>query len=824
MSSKLKSSRTNALGAWALAFGLAILLVVGAFISWTAHARGLALVSLLPAAGLLVLLPWGFRSWRRLKFDSDVQQAMLAASPGGFRFVDFRDGGERLSPGFCPAFGLKDGDGADGAKGFESFMAALDRDHETHLSAALDSLRAGGEDFVMTVAALNGGRHFEVDARAVPDRDAAIGMNLWIRDVSDRVAASAAERDARDRLVETLDAVPLPIWRRDADHALTYCNRAYAEIVETDAATATAGRGIELVAETDHKLAYDLADRARQTGDVQHADHHVVVAGARRLLHIAEVPLGDGAGDSQGESRGNSRVGTIGTAWDVTAMEDARRDLNEHIAAHAEVIGSLSIAIVIFGPDKQLEFANEAYAKLFDLDPEWLRGKPLYWEVLEYLRTKRRLPEVPDFAVFRAKREAMFTDLIEPYEEVMFLPSGITVHLKIIQHPFGGLMFAFEDVTDTLALESTLNTLIAVQRATLDNLYEGVAVFGSDGRLKLHNPGFARIWKLNAEQLDGEPHISDVLDMTRDLYDYGDDWAIHKARIIAHTTERSPSFNRLDRTDDTVLEWASFPLPDGATLMTYLDVTDSNDVELALRQRNEALREADRLKSEFISNVSYELRTPLNTIIGFSELLSAGFFGSLETRQAEYVQGIFDSSQHLLQLINDILDLATIEAGYMQLDVGAFNIDDMLASILTLTNERMRTENVTLDFDCPATLGEMVGDERRIKQLVFHLLSNAIKFSPDGGTVILNVTHDTSILAISVSDMGSGIADEDLARLFEKFWRRDNIPLHATGSGLGLPLVKSFVELHGGHIDVESGDAGTKITCYLPMDVNPKDD
>ena len=225
-------------------------------------------------------------------------------------------------------------------------------------------------------------------------------------------------------------------------------------------------------------------------------------------------------------------------------------------------------------------------------------------------------------------------------------------------------------------------------------------MFGSDGRLKLRNPGYARIWKLNTDQLDGESHISDVLDLTRDLYDYGDDWDAYKARIIALTTERSPSFNRLDRTDDTVLEWASVPLPDGATLMTYLDVTDSNNVELALRERNEALQEADRLKSEFISNVSYELRTPLNTIIGFSELLSAGFLGSLETRQAEYVQGIFDSSQHLLQLINDILDLATIEAGHMQLDVGAFNIDDMLAGILTLTQQRLRTENVTLDFIC----------------------------------------------------------------------------------------------------------------------------
>jgi signal transduction histidine kinase len=500
-------------------------------------------------------------------------------------------------------------------------------------------------------------------------------------------------------------------------------------------------------------------------------------------------------------------------------MEETRRDLAQHVAAHAEVIGSLSTAIVIFGPDKQLEFSNDAYAKMFDLDTEWLREKPLYREVLELLRTKRRLPEVPDFAAFRDKREAMFNDLIEPFEEVLFLPSGVSLHLKTTPHPFGGLMFTFEDVTDTLALESSLNTLIAVQSATLDNLYEGVAVFGGDGRLRLRNPGYARIWKLDVDQLDGEPHIAEILEMTKALYDHGDDWDSYKARIIAHTTERSPSFNRLDRTDDTVLEWASVPLPDGATLMTYLDVTDSNNVELALRERNEALQEADRLKSEFISNVSYELRTPLNTIIGFSELLSAGFFGSLETRQAEYVQGIFDSSQHLLQLVNDILDLATIEAGHMRLDVGSFNIDDMLDSILTLTHQRVLSENITLDYDCPASLGVMVGDERRIKQSIFHLLSNAIKFTPEGGTVALKVAEDEGVLVITVSDSGGGIPHDDLVRIFEKFWRRGNVPLHAAGTGLGLPLVKSFVELHGGHIEVESSDTGTTITSYPTLAV-----
>lgn len=163
----------------------------------------------------------------------------------------------------------------------------------------------------------------------------------------------------------------------------------------------------------------------------------------------------------------------------------------------------------------------------------------------------------------------MFTYLIEPLEQVLFQPNGSSVRMVVAPHPFGGLLFTFEDVTDTLALESSLNTQIAVQRATLDNLYEGVAVFGSNGRLKLRNPGFARIWRLSPEQLDGDTHVADVVEQTKELYDYGDDWDLFRSRIIAHTTERTPTFNSLERSDGSILEWASVPLPDGATLMTY---------------------------------------------------------------------------------------------------------------------------------------------------------------------------------------------------------------------------------------------------------------
>ena len=716
-----------------------------------------------------------------------ARDALIASTPAAF--IAWAPGGAAtVSPGFAAITGSAD---------LGALLARLDRADAERLEAATEELRHRREPFVSIVRGPDCA--FRVSAR----RPAAADPILWIEDVGALARArDAAEAEAR-RLADMLDALPVPVWQRRADLSLAYCNAAYAAIVERDPASALA-QGVEMVAERDRAAARALAVRAHESGRLAAGDHHVVVGGARRLLKVNEAPLG---------------AGTVGVAWDRTEVEEKTRELEQLIAGHAEALERLTTAIAIFGRDRQLIFFNSAYARLWGLDAEWLRGEPLHGEILEALRARRRIPEVPDFPAFKRRRDALFTELIEPLEEVLHRPDGRTLRSVVSPHPSGGLMFAYEDVTDKLALERSLNTLIAVQRATLDNLYEGVAVFGSDGRLKLSNPGFANLWQLDPARLEGEPHIADIVEATKALYDFGEDWQTFKAGVIAHTTDRTPTFDRLERRDGSVLEWSSVRLPDGATLMTYLDVTDSIMVERALRERAEALEEADHLKSEFIANVSYELRTPLNTIIGFSELLAAGFFGDLNTRQTEYVQGILDSSHQLLQLINDILDLASIEAGKMELDVVAFDLDAALASVVTLTDQRMRNADVALAFDCADGLGEIIGDERRIKQVVFHLLSNAIKFSPPGGKVVVEGRREGDEVVIAVSDSGDGIPADQQGRVFDKFWRGRQSAERPRGSGLGLSLVKSFVELHGGRVTVESAPgAGTRVVCRLPAD------
>jgi signal transduction histidine kinase len=481
----------------------------------------------------------------------------------------------------------------------------------------------------------------------------------------------------------------------------------------------------------------------------------------------------------------------------------------------------LGSAIAIYGPDRRLRFYNQAYVRLWGLDEGWLSTLPSFAEVLEELRTRRRLPEYANFPQFKKENLALFTELIEPREDLMHLPDSTTVRVLIVPHSFGGLMFVLEDVTNTLALESSYNILMAVQQETLDNLAEAIAVFGGDGRLKLSNPAYAEMWGLTKEDLADEPHIGQVLERVRPLVDHGEDWGDLKAQMVAATLERTARSGRLERTDGSMLDFAYVPLPDGAVLTTYLNVTDGVRVEQALRARNAALAEADRLKTEFLANVSYHLRTPLNSIMGFAELLSNQYFGKLNPRQLDYIGNVLSAGAHLLSMINDILDLATIEAGYMTLERRPVAVAALLAGVASLAQEWTAKQSMRLDIACPSDIGTIDADEKRLKQALFNLISNAIHNSPAGGTITLGARRQDGGVVLTVRDAAAtasarpghepSLEQFEPPRLFASGTSED-------GSGLGLTLVKSFIELHGGQIGIESSSGtGTSIHCILPI-------
>ncbi|HZB91408.1 MAG TPA: ATP-binding protein [Stellaceae bacterium] len=684
-------------------------------------------------------------------------------------------------------------------RSFADLLALLEAKVRAELETAVARLRADGTAFRQSVSFADGRTELE----AVGRRAAGSTVVAFLDQSSRRAAAAecAALAEQRARLRALLDALPLPVWRRDADLNLVDCNRAYAAAVDAPVA-ATLSEAREIAAGVIGENGRALAGRARSSAVAQSESHHIVVAGSRRLMEFTEAPL-DG--------------GLVGYAQDFTDLENIQAELARHIAAHADVLENVAVAIAIYGPDTRLTFHNTAFANLWRLEEDWLGTEPTLDEVLERLRERRRIPEHADFRAFKRQQLAMFTSLIEPQEELLHLPDERTLRLVVSPHPFGGLTFVYEEVTDKLALERSYNTMIEVQRETLDNLYEAVAVFGSDGRLKLSNPAYAQMWQLDPADLQGEPHVSEIIEKQRPFYDDGGDWAAMKRRIIARLTAHMAESTRLARRDGSILQAVTVPLPDGNVLLSYLDVTDSTRVEHALRERNEALETAGRLKSEFIANVSYELRTPLNAIIGFAEILTNQYFGELTPRQLDYSRGILDSSHRLLSLINDILDLATIEAGYMTLETQDVDIHTLMSSVLSLTRERARKQNLKLEFDCPTDIGALVADERRLKQALFNLISNALKFTPPGGTVTLAARRTADRVALIVADTGVGVPREDQARIFEKF-ERGSPNARQSGPGLGLSLVKSFIELHGGTVEMDSRPgSGTTVTCYLSL-------
>jgi len=436
-------------------------------------------------------------------------------------------------------------------------------------------------------------------------------------------------------------------------------------------------------------------------------------------------------------------------------------------------------------------------------------------EVLKTLRESRRLPETANFPEFKSECLKQFISLMEPLEELIYLPDGSTYRSVIAPHPFGGLLLTWEDVSDTLALERSYNTLIAVQRETLNNLCEGIAVIGSEGRLQLSNPAFGSMWKMNEEELAASPHISDLVEQMREFLTQEADWPTQKESIIVMLTDRQGHTGRLERTDGSILDYATDPLPDGAMLLSYLDVSDSTRVERALRECNDALETADRLKSEFIANVPYELRTPLYTIIGFAEIMNGQYFGALNDRQMEYSGGILESSQRLLSLINDILDRASIESGHLVLEPEPVNLHDLLSSVLTLTRERMRKKGLFLDFDCPIEVGSIMAHGRRLKQALF----NIMKFTPEGGSITVSARRADDRVMLTFTDTGFGISKANQSRIFHQFERGTSQDARQAGAGVGLgfSLVRNLIDLHGGRVELESEKGvGTKVTCVLP--------
>jgi signal transduction histidine kinase len=652
-------------------------------------------------------------------------------------------------------------------------------------------------------------RVFEVRGGPAPAPEPAGTLILWFSDTS----ASEDERlkvvqrlkqteAALDALTHLIEAAPFPMWYRGPDLSLGLVNSAFVEAVEGRNAADVIARSSELVGDSEEAKA--AAQSALETAKPVSQRQAAIVHGERRMLEIVNVPLPTGA--------------VAGFALDVQDLDDARAELARYVQSQSELADRMSAGTAQFDSERSLSFFNKPFAAMAKLDPEWLSESPEFDRVLERMRETARVPETRDFPSWKSERRGWFTSPEELIEEDWMLPGGD--HWRVVAQPLpdGGLRMFLEDRTEQARLASARDTLLRARSATFDNLVEAISVFASDGRLYLWNRRFSQVWELDEEWLAEHPRVDELVPaIARKLVN--PTTAAQIREMVRRTTnDRQPANGRISLTDGRHFEFAAVPLPDGNALFTLVDVTDSTRIEAALRERATALEQADRVKTDFVANMSYELRTPLTSIGGFAEMLSEGYAGTLAPLAADYVRAIIESVDRLSKLIDDVLDLTQGNTGALPMERERIDIAGLCRTAVDKFLPKIGEKGQKLQSEIADSAGIVVGDVRRLRESIEHVLNNALAYTDRGGKIALKAWGDADTAFIQISDNGSGIAKKDLPRVFNRFERISQNGIRGEAAlGLGLPLTRQFIEAHGGKVDlVSTRGKGTTVTMTIP--------
>ncbi len=634
---------------------------------------------------------------------------------------------------------------------------------------------------------------------------------VWVFDFTEseselaklRRAAAQAESDFA-ALVGLIEAAPVPMWFRGRDMKLQLVNQAYVDAVGAADAASVIESQVELLEEDDGASPAERARRVFESGEADSRTTTATIHGARRTLKVSDQPLG--------------REGVTGYAIDIEEQQQVRREFRAFREAQRAMLDQLSVGVAQFDANEKLAFANTPFRRIFDLDEGAVRERTSFERFLSDTREKGRTPEVRDFPEWRREHVGWF-DSAEMREEAWPLPGG--QHLRVVAQPSpdGGMVFIAEDRTESLALSATRDTLLRTRTATLDSLFEALAIFAPDGSLQLWNRSFAGTWGLSSEFLDTHPNADALLTAIGENLARPEEAKRIGAVVRAATLDRKQTQGQLGLADGRTLRFAGVPLPDGNGLLTVLDITDSQKAEQALRDRAKALEEADAVKARFLANMSYEFRTPLTSIGGYAELLKSGAAGELDDNATEYVDAILTAAARLTEQVENVLDLSQSEAGLLPINKSEI---DLVQFLTQLVREREQAiVSAGLGLNLKGRRGRKVdADPRQLGRAAGNLLDNAIAGTPEGGQIEVEV-HKLSpeeqwSASITISDNGTGMGAEELARALDG-GRSEQEGMDGRRTGLGLPLARQLVEAHGGKLEITSETGvGTKAVIYLP--------
>lgn len=774
----------------------------------TASLGGIVPVAVVIGAGGFALV--AVTVLRRLVRDGQLAQRQARAQIADLRALvdDYENliGGSREltviwpeQPGTAPrmlgqaAAVLPPGRQPQSVLNFDTWLPGSEAEKLAHL---VEQLRVEGRSFNASVKALDG--------RLVRATGwlAGGGAALRLRPAFAQPSADMPDATGNDResVLAVLDLLDRPAFLRNAAGRLVFANQAYLDLCRTLGKPVSAEAPAELL--DTRQLQAHLDECSGNDEPVRQR----VTLGKVGEFELVDVPVAEG------------RAGYFEPV--IVAENKADEPSLAHIAG---IIDALATPIAIFNARRELIQFNPAYAALWNLDRKFLTPGLDERAILDKLRTEGMLPNQVDYHTWRAKHLESYARKAPFEAEPWHLPDGRTI--KVISAPAGaqgGVIYVFEDLTERLELESANKAMTNVQRETINSLSEAVAVFGTNGRLTLSNPRLSALWKLPMNALGANPHIDQIADASGQvLPDGAKIWSDLKRNIIDLNPTRTDKAGRIERTDGRLLDYATTRLPDGQTMMTFLDVTESASYSKVLKERNDALVTADRLKDAFVENVSYELRSPLTNIIGFADLLAGTEGDTLNERQKAYIEYIRASSVTLGVLIDNILDLASVDAGIAELNPETLDVSvliDKARAGLSASFPEVSGNATNLVVEIEPNLPEFIADGTRIVQVLYNLLSNAARFSPPGGEIRLSVTHRADRILFIIDDEGPGLTDELRSAILTRL-DTPSAGGRLRGAGLGLSIVRTFVNLHGGTISAQQREPrGSRIIVNLPRD------
>lgn len=695
---------------------------------------------------------------------------------------------------------------------FDALLEHFTPDSAEALATALNEMRSGERPFMLELQNTTRTKSFLVSGfRTRSAKYKNIIDTLWVQETTDttKKLASLGEKARELEKENTLfkqafDSLPFPVWLRSEELQIAACNPAYAKAVHADSPEQAVLLGSELVYEKSPREAKVLAAAARAAGKEKKAREFVVMEGKRRWVEASEIPL---------PAQLYSKNKTIGFVRDITQEQELQNSLQNHIASHNGVLEHLKTAIAVFDADMRLQFYNTSFMNLWDLEAEWLDSSPTYSHVLDMLREKRRLPENRDFSAYKTREIKYFTSLVAATEDILHLPSGMTLRRMLTPHPLGGLLITYEDVTGHLTMERSMTVLNETQYTVINHLREAILLFGRDGRLRLANTAYLTLWQISDSDFNKPPlTIVEVIEKQKPFFENENNWEALKEQLLGVITSHTGEIFQILRPDGKVLEFVAAGLPDGGIFVSFLDVTEeekssslAEEKETLLSRFKQTTVQAEKLRAVFLEQLGREINPQLSSLTDAVQKLSDNAGQRLSRRQKTCLQTIFDSSSELKILFDDLADLALIETGSAVLELDSVDVRGLLNGIMNTVKEQAKNKNVSLYLSCPDVLPTLIADKKRLKQVLFYLINNAVSAAFKDGTVSLSVYTENKNLVIALEEKSLDVKNDS-----------DTINF-AAQNGFAASLIRSFIEMHGGTLAVSDKKGTKKTQIYLPI-------